>query len=281
MRMRVELDDMTVFVHEYGQGSPIILLHAGPGLDGSIFFPWFERLKGHRLLAPDLRGHGRSDLGDPSGWTWSGWADDVARLAEALDLGAYTLLGHSFGARIALQHAVDLPGHAKRIVCSGGVAHAGALAHLEATFEEFGTPELRVKVEAAFDAEETVQTPEACHDIWTAQMPFFLADPDGPALREVADRWRDVRYSPQMHRIDPGVFDVRDRLADVNVPVLVITGAEDRITRPQESEEIAAALPDATLSIVEGAGHFPFIEAPERYLGVIGSWLREEGALPA
>jgi pimeloyl-ACP methyl ester carboxylesterase len=278
MRMRVALDDITLFVHEYGQGSPIILLHAGPGLDGSIFFPWFEGLEGYRLLAPDLRGHGRSDLGDPSGWSWSGWADDVARLAEALDLGAYTLLGHSFGARIALQHAVDLPGHAKRIVCSGGVAHGGALAHLETTFEEFSTPELRVKVEAAFDAEETVQTPEACHDIWTAQMPFFLAHPDGPALREVADRWRDVRYSPQMHRIDPGVFDVRDRLVDVNVPVLVITGAEDRITRPQESEEIAAALPDATLAIVDGAGHFPFIETPERYLEVIGSWLRKEGA---
>jgi pimeloyl-ACP methyl ester carboxylesterase len=84
-----------------------------------------------------------------------------------------------------------------------------------------------------------------------------------------------------MHRIDPGVFDVRDRLADVNVPVLVITGADDRIIRPQESEEIAAALPDASLSIVEGAGHFPFIETPERYLGLIGSWLREEGAPPA
>ncbi len=143
-----------------------------------------------------------------------------------------------------------------------------------------GTPELRAKVEAAeavFDAEETVQTPEACHDFWTAQMPFFLADPEGPAPREVAERWRDVRYSPQMHRIDPGEFDVRDGLAGVNVPVLVITGAEDRITRPQESEEIAAALPDATVAIVQGAGHFPFIETPERYLGVIGSWLQEEG----
>jgi pimeloyl-ACP methyl ester carboxylesterase len=81
-----------------------------------------------------------------------------------------------------------------------------------------------------------------------------------------------------MHRIDPGVFDVRDRLPGVNVPVLVITGAHDRITRPQEPEEIAAALPDASLAVVEGAGHFPFIETPDRYLGVIDSWLREEGA---
>lgn len=274
--MRVELDNMTLFVHEYGEGSPIILLHAGPGLDGSIFFPWFEHLEGYRLLAPDLQGHGRSDLGDPSDWTWSGWANGVASLADALELDDYTLLGHSFGARIALQHAVDHPGHARRIVCSGGVAYGDALAHLETTFEEFGTAELRAQVEEGFDAEQTVQTPEGCHDIWTAQMPFFLADPEGPALYEVAERWRDVRYSPQMHRIDPGEFDVRAGLPGVKVPVLVMTGAQDRITRPEESEDIAAALPNATLAIVEGVGHFPFIESPERYLGVIGSWLGDD-----
>jgi len=47
----------------------MILLPPGPGLDGSAFFPWFERPKGHRLLAVDLTGHGRSDHGDPDRWT--------------------------------------------------------------------------------------------------------------------------------------------------------------------------------------------------------------------
>ena len=275
--MRVEFGDTTLHVHEHGDGAPIILLHSGPGLDGSIFFPWFERLEGYRLIAPDLLGHGRSDRGEPERWTWSGWADDVVRLAEELELEDYTLLGHSFGARIALQHAVDHPGHAARIICSGGVAYADAMEHLEETFPAFGTPELRASVEAAFDAEETVETPEGCHEIWTAQMPFFVADPHGPAVREVAERWKDVRYSPEMHHVDPGEFDVRGRLAGVTVPVLVVTGSEDRITRPEESEEIAAALPNATLEIVEGTGHFPFIEEPDRYLGVLRSWL--EGRL--
>jgi pimeloyl-ACP methyl ester carboxylesterase len=59
----------------------------------------------------------------------------------------------------------------------------------------------------------------------------------------------------------------------VTVPVLVITGRDDRITRPQESEEIAALLPHATLRIVEGAGHFPFVEQPDAYLGAIREWL--------
>jgi proline iminopeptidase len=272
--MRVDVNDVALFVHEYGRGDPVVLVPPGPGLDGSAFFPWFERLAGHRLLAVDLTGHGRSDRGDPARWTVADWATDVARLAEAVGLENYTLLGHSFGARVALQHAVDHPGHAARVICSGGVSHRGALGHMEETFASFGTPELRASVEAAFDAEEAVETPEDCHAAWMGQMPFFLAEPDGPALSELDLSWRTIRYSPEMHRHGSfGEYDVRGPLPSVSVPVLVITGREDRITRPQESEEIAALLSHATLAIVDGAGHFPFAERPSEYFDALGRWL--------
>lgn len=276
-QLRVDVDGITLHVCEQGSGEPIVLLPPGPGLDGSVFFPWFERLTGFRLLAPDLRGHGRSDPGRPEDWSWSVWAADVAGLAEALELGRYTLLGHSAGARVALQHAVDHPGHAARVVCSGGVAHAGALAHLDTTFEQFDTPELRASVEDAFDAEGRARTPEDCHAAWMGQMPFFLADPRAPVLDELDRLWRKVRYSPDIHRHGSfGAFDVRDRLSQVRVPVLVITGREDRITRPQESEEIARLLPHAQLAIVEGAGHFPFAERPDAYFGALNAWLTRQ-----
>jgi pimeloyl-ACP methyl ester carboxylesterase len=271
---RVEVDGVALHVRDYSEGDPIVLLPPGPGLDGSVFFPWFERLDGYRLIAPDLRGHGLSDRGQPGDWTFARWAADVARLAEALELGQYTLLGHSSGARVALQHAVDYPGHAARLICSGGVAHAGASAHLDETFARFGTPELRARVEAAFEAEEAAETPEECHAAWMGQMPFFLADPEGPALRELDRLWRGVRYNPEIHRHgDYGDFDVRERLANVAVPVLVITGREDRISRPQDSEEIARLLPNARLAIVDDAGHFPFAEQPDAYLGELRRWL--------
>jgi proline iminopeptidase len=272
--MHVDVDGTGMNVHEHGEGEPILMLPPGPGLDGSVFFPWFERLEGYRLLGVDLPGHGRSDRGDPERWTVADWAADVARLAEAMGLAGYTLLGHSFGARIALQHAVDHPGRAARVVCSGGIAHADALAHVDETFESFGTPELRASVEAAFEAEARVETPEDCHAVWMGEMPFFLSDPEGPALADIDRYWGDVRYSPEIHRHGAfGDYDVRASLPGVTVPVLVITGRDDRITRPEESEEIAALLPYATLRVVDGAGHFPFAEQPDAYLGAIGDWL--------
>jgi pimeloyl-ACP methyl ester carboxylesterase len=240
--VRVDVDGTGMYVHEHGDGEPILMLPPGPGLDGSVFFPWFERLEGYRLLGVDLPGHGRSDRGDPGHWTVADWAADVARLAEAMGLTGYTLLGHSFGARIALQHSVDHPG--------------------------------RASVEAAFEAEEHVETPEDCHAVWMGEMPFFLSDPEGPALADIDRHWKDVRYSPEIHRHGAfGDFDVRASLPGVTVPVLVITGRDDRITRPEESEEIAVLLPNATLRIVEDAGHFPFAEQPDAYLGAIRDWL--------
>lgn len=271
--MRVDIGDVRLFVYEFGKGDPLILVPPGPGLDGSAFFPWFERLEGHRLLAVDLTGHGRSDRGDPERWTVAEWATDIVRLAEALRLDEYTVLGHSFGARVALQHAVDHPGHAARVVCSGGVSHADALGHVEETFASFGTPELRASVEAAFEAEDAVETPGDCYQAWMGQMPFFLAEPDGPAMAQLKREWRDIRYSPEMHRRGSfGEFDVRAALPGVSLPVLVITGREDRITRPKESQEIADLLPDATLMLVDDAGHFPFVER-QAYFDALRAWL--------
>jgi len=57
------------------------------------------------------------------------------------------------------------------------------------------------------------------------------------------------------------------------LPMLVITGREDRVTRSAESEEIAGLVPGATLTIVEGAGHFPFAERPSAYFRALGEWL--------
>src|SRR4051795_8945197 len=106
-------------VRDLGSGSPVVLLHPGPGLDGSVFLPGAERLAArHRVLLVDLPGNGRSPDGDRAEWTLAGFARAVERLAAELALEDWTLLGHSFGGFVAMQHLVDFPGSAARLVAS-------------------------------------------------------------------------------------------------------------------------------------------------------------------
>ena len=83
--MRVSVGDVELYVHERGEGRPLVALHGGPGLDGSVWFPGLDSFaaSGYRVLAPDHRANGRSDAGDPARWTVPQMADDVEALIGA------------------------------------------------------------------------------------------------------------------------------------------------------------------------------------------------------
>src|SRR5215208_1345208 len=110
----------SLHAHESGTGPPVVLLHPGPGLDGSVFFPGATALAdaGFRVLAVDLPGNGRSPALDEAQWTFAGFAAAVERFARELGLEDWTLLGHSFGGYVAAQHLVDFPASAARLVIS-------------------------------------------------------------------------------------------------------------------------------------------------------------------
>ena len=95
----------------------MVVLHAGPGLDGSIFLPGAEALAAdHRLLLVDLPGNGRSP--DPEEWTFAAHAGALEDFVRERGLEDWTLLGHSFGGFVAMQHLVDFPGSAARVIAS-------------------------------------------------------------------------------------------------------------------------------------------------------------------
>lgn len=268
------VDGVDLHVRDLGEGPPVVLLHPGPGTDGAIFFPWLEPLaQAHRVLAVDLPDNGRSADSPPGRRSLSGYAAAVRALADALELEGYTLLGHSFGSFVALTHAVEHPGHAARIVASCGTASEAAFDDLEARLRAFTAH--RPEVWAAFEAEEAAGTEDELRAAWKGQMPFFCADPDGPACAALVERLDAVRFRVDVahdeHAFDG--YDVRDALRRVEVPVLAVAGAEDRILPPPCSAEIAELAPRGELRVVERAGHFPYAEQPEAYLEALAPLL--------
>ena len=106
--MRVPVGDVELYVHEKGEGRPLVALHGGPGLDGSVWFPGLDPLadEGWWILAVDHRGNGRSGSGDPVSWTVPQMADDVQAVIERLGLAEPVVIGWSFGTFVAQAHMV-------------------------------------------------------------------------------------------------------------------------------------------------------------------------------
>src|SRR2546421_8126792 len=114
-------------VEDIGDGLPVMVLHGGPGMDHSMFRPWLDPLADEfRLVYVDERGQGRSDRVDPATLSLDGFARDVDLLAEALGLGRFALLGHSFGAIVTTWHATNV-GTATAYVVSGGADESAAM----------------------------------------------------------------------------------------------------------------------------------------------------------
>ena len=185
----VRIDDTSLFVVERGTGHPVIVLHGGPGLDHHEFADYLDPLTDEfRLLLVDQRANGRSERPPESTWTLERMAQDVIMLARALRLDRYAVLGHSYGAFVALQNAVDYPGMATQTIVSGGVPSMKYLAAVEANLNAFEPVALREQVIASWAREPDVTTPEDFAQLMAEQFPFHFADPLDPRIDEYLER---------------------------------------------------------------------------------------------
>lgn len=251
-------------VRDLGDGPPVVLLHPGPGLDGSVFLPHISQLvdAGYRALLVDL---------PVDDFTLSRQAAAVEELMRELE--APTLLGHSFGGYVAMQHLVDFPGSAARLIASCTDADEEEAPGTPENPLEGLPPEVAASVEAAFERESSVSTPEECRQVWIDQMPFFAVNPE-KAVRMLDDVVFDVEAH---HEHDLGELHALEALAATDIPVLAIVGAQERFGTGA-SERIAETAPRGELIVIEGAAHFPFAEAPERYWPAVISWLERTGS---
>src|SRR3954467_13466471 len=150
--MLVDVGDTRLHVEERGGGDlALIALHGGPGLDHTMFGHWLDPQDGeYRLLLVDERAQGRSDPAPPDTWRLAHHARDVDALATALGLERYAVLGHSFGAFVRLQHAVDFPGRPAGTIVSSGRPSERFLDHAEKELAAFELSELAARVASSF-----------------------------------------------------------------------------------------------------------------------------------
>jgi proline iminopeptidase len=275
----VDIGDTRLFVEERGAGLPLFVLHGGPGLDHTMFGAYLDPLgDACRLLFVDQRGQGRSDRGAPESWTLARMAADVSALAAALELDRYAVLGHSFGAMVALQHAVDFSGApVASIISSGAPSERLLMPFVEANLASFEPVELRASVAASWERETTVTDDAEVLDLIRDQLPFHFADPRDPRIAEWDAALEQGVYSADVLRHFAGegygALDVEAQLGSVRHPVLVLAGRHDRTCSVEAAEVIAAGIPGAELAVLEASGHMTYVEENGPYLRLVSDFL--------
>jgi len=276
----VNIGDTRLFVVERGGGYPLIVLHGGPGLDHHEFADYLDLLCDQfQLILVDMRAQGKSDMCPEETWTLEQMAKDVVSLARVMGLNKYAVLGHSYGAFVALQNAVDFPGAAAQTIVSGGVPSSRFLSVVDKNLAEFEPESLRKQVADSWAREAHAQTQEDFSSLMHDQMPFHFGNPLDLRIVEYEARTAETVYSPAMlqhfAKAEYGGIEVEYRLKDVSQPVLVCTGRYDRACTVEASEEMAKGLPNAELVIFEKSGHMTFVEENELYLKVVREFLNK------
>ena len=247
----------------------IVLLHGGPGgFDHSYFKPDFARLaEAAQVVYLDLRGHGRSERGDPADWSFEVCADDVRAFCDALGIARPVVLGHSLGGFVALVYATRHPEHPGALILQSTLARFD-LARIVEDFRRVAGDEVAAIAERAWGDDGQSVTDAEWARCWAAYGPW------------VTGELEDARTIANQELNAPGLklireFDVLDQLAGIKCPTLVCVGELDPMTSVAAAREIVDALPEGTaqLEAIEHAGHFPWKDAPDQYWPVVIDFL--------
>jgi pimeloyl-ACP methyl ester carboxylesterase len=241
-----------------GQGQPILFIHAFPLHSGM----WERQIAAfsprHRVIAPDLRGFGGSARGSGAA-SLDQHADDIAALLDQLGIDKTTIAGLSMGGYISF---ALWRRHRARI---SGLILADTRAGADSEEARQG------REKNARLAEE--QGPGAIAD---QMLPKLLSGNAPAALRDEVRRMiesNDRAGIAAALRAMAARPDSTPLLASIDVPALVIVGAEDALTPPSEAQAMFDAIPGCRIAELPGAGHLANLEAPDALNDAIDEFL--------
>jgi pimeloyl-ACP methyl ester carboxylesterase len=241
------------------QRPTVVLVHGGPGgFDHSYFKPDFARLTEHaQVVYLDLRDHGRSGRGDAAAWSFETCADDLRAFCDTVGIARPIVFGHSMGAPIVLLYGARHPGHAAGLVVQSGFARFDVPRLVEG-FRRVAGDEIAELAGRSYRAEPVTEDESA--------RVFAAFGPRVPTDEERARTRTNRELNPYGMALVRRC-DILDQLNRVASPTLVSVGRLDPVTPVGAAEEIVAALPErvAQLKVIDGAGHFTWLDAPERF----------------
>jgi pimeloyl-ACP methyl ester carboxylesterase len=260
--MGVSVNGVDIEWRERGDGDVILFIHG---------FPFNSAMWGHQLadlpdgwrgIAPDLRGFGASEIGTEPVFGMDVFASDLARLLDKLEIDSVVLCGLSMGGYVAFEFIRQFGDRVRAVV----------LADTRATPDSPDTRRARQHLAERVRAEGP--TP-----VIDALLPKLLSPATSQKKPGVVSMVRAMMEETQPETMARALLgmaaraDAEPLLRSIDVPVLVVVGADDVITSRGQAEMLARGIRGSRIELIEGAGHLPPLEEPDEFNADLSQFL--------
>ncbi|MEU7650678.1 alpha/beta hydrolase [Micromonospora taraxaci] len=264
----VTVDGSPVHVLEGGTGPAVLMLHgSGPGTTGSGAWATTAQALGAtwHLVAPDQAGFGRTPVPAGSRGGLRLWTEQAAGLMDALGIEHYAVVGHSMGGAVALALAAARPHQVTRVVAVSTMGAPGAplSAELDAIWGAPAGPLGARDMLSRLVLDQALVTDAA-------------VDARAAAMRAGAAAYASLFPPPRARWNDDLTLSVQT-LAAVSAPVLLVHGAEDRVTPlATTAQPLLEHLADVRLHVLDRCGHVPATEHPHEFRQLLSRFLSQD-----
>lgn len=285
----IQVGKASLYARDVGKGPPVIVLHGGPDFDHSYLLPDLDRLaSSFRLIYYDQRGRGNSaDQVQPEDVTLQSDLDDLDVVRRHYRLEFPALLGHSWGAVIALEYALQNPTTVSHLILMNPApASASDYAELRKAYVQKLGADINRQKEIIATSAYQAGDPDAVTARYRIHFKYALARQEDYEKLMVAMKAAFMRQGKAgivkaravEDRLYKDTWDLPDynlmpRLAALRIPTLVLWGDHDFIPKDAASH-IADAIPGAQLVILQDCGHFSYLECPDEVRRVINEFFR-------
>ena len=275
---KMSIRGISLNVKVIGKGYPLVLMHGGPGADLYTLMAFKPCADQFKLVFYDHRCNGRSEGGDVSSMTMENLTADADALRQALGFEKWAVLGHSFGGYVALEYALRYPQNLSHLLLMDtGAANSWAQEKAPQELAKRGfSPEIVDLTRRYFNGQiEPKEMFPSLMRLSTAYNPYTNLS----QLPQMLFWGLQTKLQPETFVYSESHFlkgwTVMDRLGEIKVPTLVMAGRQDFIYPPEHQEELAAAIPNARLVIIDRAGHNPHDEQPAETLKAVREFLAD------
>jgi proline iminopeptidase len=277
----INVNETQLYYKIIGEGQPVVILHGGPGFDHNHMLPLSELANGYKVIFYDQRATGNStgDV-DSNSITVDNFVEDLEGLRKELNLGKINVIGHSWGAALAMFYSIQYPDNLKTLTLlgCGGASTEYFGEHFENiqknTSEEDRLAMKEIEQSEAFKNKE-LEAFTKYYQIAVKPLFYDQSLPEREGFTYSDNTAKHQQAVSELLMKDLAEFDIYDQLSSINCPTLIIQGDSD--PSPCEGTyKVHKHIEGSKVIFLQDTGHFILHESPREFFTIMRKFLKDE-----